>query len=132
MSMQSSRQPSCVLPNGTSRRTSRLRPTAIAAVVLVGAALVASCDRSSGSTGSPTQNASATDVQLTVTSNAIAGGKNAAQADWITDFVIPGFTAFEKAKGINVTVNFQATGVDDEPYKQKTRAGPQDRLRRAT
>ena len=67
----------------------------------------------------PTQNASATEVALTVTSNAISGGKNAAEADWYANYVIPKFTEAQKAKGVNVTVKFQPSGVDDEQYKAK-------------
>ncbi len=88
------------------------------AIILLGS-LAAACDRSSGSTASPTQNASATEVTLTVTSNAIAGGKNAAEADWYANYVIPKFTEAQKAKGVNVTLKFQPSGVDDEQYKAK-------------
>ena len=62
--------------------------------------MVAACDRSSGSSAAnPTQNASATDVALTVTSNAISGGKNAAEADWYANYVIPKFTRPEGQGG---------------------------------
>jgi multiple sugar transport system substrate-binding protein len=47
------------------------------------------------------------------------GGKNAAEATWITKVVIPGFIAMEKAKGVTAKVNFVGAGVDDEKYKQK-------------
>ena len=90
----------------------------VAALVLLGT-LAAACDRSSGSTANPTQNATATEVSLTVTSNAISGGKNAAEADWYANYVIPKFTEAQKAKGVNVTLKFQPSGVDDEQYKAK-------------
>jgi multiple sugar transport system substrate-binding protein len=67
----------------------------------------------------PSRNADAKDVTLTITSNAISGGKNAAGAAWITDYVIPKFEAAEKAKGINAKVTFQPNGVDDQAYKTK-------------
>ncbi|NHB85188.1 extracellular solute-binding protein [Tessaracoccus sp. HDW20] len=51
--------------------------------------------------------------------NAIAGGKNAAEADWIANFVIPEFTAAQKAKGVEVEVKYEPQGVDDEDYKTK-------------
>ncbi|WP_211483022.1 extracellular solute-binding protein [Actinomyces glycerinitolerans] len=51
--------------------------------------------------------------------NAIAGGKNAAEADWIADWVIPEFTAAQKEAGRSVQVVFEAQGVDDEDYKTK-------------
>jgi multiple sugar transport system substrate-binding protein len=103
----------------TTHHRRSLRTAAPAVAVLVLGSLVAACDRSTGSTGSPTQNASATEVALTVTSNAISGGKNAAEADWYANYVIPKFTEAEKAKGVNVTVKFQPSGVDDEQYKAK-------------
>jgi multiple sugar transport system substrate-binding protein len=57
---------------------------------------------------------------IRISSNAVKGGKNSSGAEWITDYVIPKFTAMEKAKGKKVTVRFEGTGVDDAPYKQKT------------
>ncbi|WP_244467379.1 extracellular solute-binding protein [Nocardia vulneris] len=58
---------------------------------------------------------------LTITANAInsAGGKNAAEAKWIEDWVIPEFVAQQRAKGVTVRVKFQATGVPDEDYKSR-------------
>src|SRR6476660_9818312 len=87
-----------------------------ASLTLVGAA---ACDRSSSDGASPTQNAGAKDVTLTITSNSIAGGKNADEADWYAKYVIPEFTKQQKAKGVNVKVTFQPSGVDDEQYKTK-------------
>ena len=86
-----------------------------ASVALVGAA----CDRGGSTSGNPTQNAGAKDVTLTITSNSIAGGKNADEADWYAKYVIPTFTSQQKAKGVNVKVTFQPSGVDDEQYKTK-------------
>lgn len=97
----------------------RLRSVAPAVAIVLMGSLVAACDRSSGTSASPTQNASATEVTLTVTSNAISGGKNAAEADWYASYLIPKFTEAQKAKGVNVTVKFQPSGVDDEQYKAK-------------
>ena len=102
-----------------TRRGLARRAVPAISILLLGT-LVAACDRSSGTSGAnPTQNASATEVALTVTSNAIAGGKNAAEADWYANYVIPKFTEAQKAKGVNVTVKFQPSGVDDEQYKTK-------------
>ncbi|MEV6558101.1 extracellular solute-binding protein [Nocardia sp. NPDC051756] len=58
---------------------------------------------------------------VTITANAInsAGGKNAAEAKWIEDWVIPKFVAQQQAKGVTVKVKFQATGVPDEDYKSR-------------
>ncbi|WP_077687164.1 extracellular solute-binding protein [Tessaracoccus aquimaris] len=51
--------------------------------------------------------------------NAIAGGKNAAEAEWIESYVIPKFVEAQKAKGVEVDVKFEPQGVDDEDYKTK-------------
>jgi multiple sugar transport system substrate-binding protein len=93
----------------------------VLAVVATSLALVgaAACDRSSSAGTSPSQNAGAKDVTLTITSNSIAGGKNADEADWYAKYVIPTFTKQQKAKGVNVTLTFQPSGVDDEQYKTK-------------
>ncbi|TDC03900.1 extracellular solute-binding protein [Nonomuraea longispora] len=56
---------------------------------------------------------------MTITQNAIKGGKNAAGATFIEDWVIPEFEAAQKAKGKDVTVKFVPSGVDDEQYKTK-------------
>ncbi|MFB4313962.1 extracellular solute-binding protein [Actinomadura sp. 21ATH] len=56
---------------------------------------------------------------LTITRNAIEGGKNTEEAEWITRTVIPRFVAAQKAKGVTAKVVFQGQGVDDEPYKTK-------------
>lgn len=65
------------------------------------------------------RNADAKDVSLTITSNSVAGGKNEIGAKWITDYVIPEFTKAQKKKGVNVTVEFKGSGVDDGDYKQQ-------------
>ncbi|WP_211229205.1 extracellular solute-binding protein [Nakamurella lactea] len=58
-------------------------------------------------------------VTLTISTNGISGGKNAQEADWITNWVIPEFTKAEAAKGVTVQVSYQSSGVDDEKYKAK-------------
>jgi multiple sugar transport system substrate-binding protein len=65
------------------------------------------------------RNADAKDVTLTITANAVAGGKNDLTAKWITDWVIPEFTKQQKAKGVNATVKFDGSGVDDADFKAK-------------
>ncbi len=67
----------------------------------------------------PGRGAEAKDVTLTIGLNAIAGGKNAVEAEWVTKYVIPMFTDRMKQRGINATVKFQPSGVDDEQYKTK-------------
>ncbi|MFC4910082.1 extracellular solute-binding protein [Actinomadura gamaensis] len=83
-----------------------------------GAAL-SSCGGGSSSTD-PQRNAKAKTLTLTIARNAIVGGKNDAEAEWLTKTVIPGFTAAEKAKGLHVKVVYHGYGVDDEAYKTKT------------
>ncbi|MEU6427882.1 extracellular solute-binding protein [Microbispora sp. NPDC046973] len=88
-----------------------MRPAlAVAAVALL---TLGACGTggSGGSTGEG--------VTLTITANAISGGKNAETADWTAKWVIPRFEAAQKAKGRNVRVVFQPSGVDDEQYKTK-------------
>ncbi|WP_214410966.1 extracellular solute-binding protein [Sphaerisporangium fuscum] len=79
--------------------------------VLAGAALpLAACGSGASSGG---------DTTLTITANAISGGKNAATADWTKNWLIPKFEEAQKAKGKTVHVLFQPNGVDDEKYKTK-------------
>ncbi|MFI6601993.1 extracellular solute-binding protein [Nonomuraea sp. NPDC050536] len=81
------------------------------AVLGVAALAAAGCGGSSGGSGDT--------IELTIAQNAIAGGKNAAAADFVANWVIPKFEAAEKAKGKDVKVKFVPSGVDDEQYKTK-------------
>jgi multiple sugar transport system substrate-binding protein len=96
------------------RRTGR-------AVALAGslALLATGCLGSNNDNGDAGRNAKATDVTLSIATNAASGGKNAQEADWINNWVIPKFVEAEKAKGINAHVSFQPSGVGDEDYKSK-------------
>lgn len=85
-----------------------------AAVSASALALVAACG--SGGSGSEGGDGPAT---LTIVDNSIAGGKNATSAEWIESWVIPEFEKAMKAEGQDVTVEFEAQGVDDEDYKTK-------------
>lgn len=91
--------------------------------LLAAALVLAACggddDGGGSADGDPSQNAEATEVTLTITDNAIAGGKNSEGAAWITEYVIPEFTAMQEANGVDVTVEFEENGVDDEDYKTK-------------
>ncbi|MCT1776737.1 extracellular solute-binding protein [Brachybacterium sp. p3-SID957] len=90
------------------------RRTAMTATATVGGALTlfaTSCSSEGG--GGSDQNS------LTITSNAIVGGKNAESAEWIENYVIPGFIAQQKENGRDVQVTFEPQGVDDEDYKTK-------------
>jgi multiple sugar transport system substrate-binding protein len=94
----------------------RRRGVAAALAATVGGVLVLA-----GCTGQPEEADETEDgpVTLTITANAISGGKNAAEADWIADWVIPEFEAAQEAEGRDVTVEFEPQGVDDEDYKTK-------------
>jgi multiple sugar transport system substrate-binding protein len=96
--------------------TMRRRLTAVAVLTIGGVAL-AGC--SAGSPAEQEEEADSGPVTLTITANAITGGKNAAEADWFANYVIPEFEAAQKEEGRDVTVEFEAQGVDDEDYKTK-------------
>ncbi len=89
--------------------------------VIAGVSMVATgCLGASDEEPADTQRgAEATQVTLTIAANAVAGGKNAEEADWIENYVIPEFEAAQQADGVDVTVEFQSSGVDDEDYKSK-------------
>lgn len=105
--------------HGHTRTPARRHRALAAATSLTLAVTLTACDRASTNSASPTQNANAKTVTLTLTSNSIAGGKNAQEADWYATYVIPEFTKAQKAKGVEVTVTFQPSGVEDEQYKSK-------------
>ncbi|MFC5101725.1 extracellular solute-binding protein [Kibdelosporangium philippinense] len=65
------------------------------------------------------QNADAKEITLTISSNALEGGKNANIAKWTVDYVIPKFVEAQKAKGVTATVRFDGNGADDKDYKTK-------------
>ncbi|MDH2430657.1 extracellular solute-binding protein [Sphaerisporangium sp. TRM90804] len=88
-----------------------MRPARALAVLITAILPLAACG-----SGGPSE---AGGVTLTITANAISGGKNAATADWTEDWLIPKFEQAQKAKGRDVRVLFQPNGVDDEQYKTK-------------
>lgn len=69
--------------------------------------------------GDPQRNANAKHATLTISTNAIVGGKNAQEASWISETLIPAFEKAEKAKGRDVTVKYQQNGIDDAKYGEK-------------
>ncbi|MEV4755957.1 extracellular solute-binding protein [Micromonospora sp. NPDC049559] len=95
---------------------SATRTRAAGAIAVLATALVAAsaCGGSSGPAGKDAKN-----ITLTISDNAIAGGKNSASAEWIQNWVIPRFVEQQKAKGVTAKVAFVASGVDDEQYKTK-------------
>ncbi|CAN5713035.1 N/A [soil metagenome] len=56
-------------------------------------------------------------IELSIAANAIAGGKNEAEALWIENYVIPTFEQMMADQGTDVTVSFEGRGVDDEDFK---------------
>ena len=93
------------------RAPSMTRRSAITGAALASAALaLGACGGRSGSKPGT----------LRIMTNAISGGKNAAEAKWIEEWVIPGFKEAQKSAGKEVDVVFEAQGVDDEDYKTKT------------
>lgn len=91
----------------------------IAAVSVLAAGCLGQPEEKAPEPGAAIRNADAKDVRLTVTANAVAGGKNAASAAWMESYVIPNFVQEQKAKGVNVTVTFDGNGGADEQYKTK-------------
>ncbi|MEV5707328.1 extracellular solute-binding protein [Actinoallomurus sp. NPDC052274] len=88
-----------------------MKITRAAAAVMATGLIVAGCSGGASGGGGTT---------IRISANGVKGGKNAAGAAWVTDYVIPKFTAYEKSKGKKVTVRYLGTGVDDAPYKEKT------------
>lgn len=91
----------------------------ITVLAVVSAVALASGCGGSNKSADAARNQDAKTVNLTIATNAIAGGKNNQEATWIADYVIPGFTEMMKAKGITANVKYQPSGVDDEKYKAK-------------
>lgn len=107
---------------GARRRGRTARAGALVALVTLVAAGCADGGTGGGTGGEEAdsgRNADATSVSLTISANAIAGGKNEAEAAWIEDWVIPEFTAMQKEQGVDAEVTFEPSGVDDEDYKTK-------------
>ncbi|MDF4249662.1 extracellular solute-binding protein [Streptomyces sp. WMMB303] len=93
------------------------RRTALTAAVLgAGSAALAGCGSPLDPRGGEGGNGA---IALSVATNAVAGGKNADEAEWIERWVIPRFVARQRAEGVDVRVEFQPSGVDDEQYKTK-------------
>ncbi|WP_052851976.1 extracellular solute-binding protein [Streptomyces avicenniae] len=87
------------------------RARALAGTVALGAALTA-CGGGSDEEGDG-------GARLTISANAVAGGKNTEEAAWIEEWVIPAFEEAQAAAGTPVDVSFEPSGVDDEQYKTR-------------
>jgi multiple sugar transport system substrate-binding protein len=110
-------------------RAARHGPAAVALAGLAVLALAAAGCLGTHERSDTTRNAGASEFTLTIAENAISGGKSAASADWITNWVIPEFIRDQRGKGRTARVIFQPSGAADEDYKTrvaldlKTRSG---------
>jgi multiple sugar transport system substrate-binding protein len=91
------------------------RRRVVAVLVAALALAVAACtpggsdNNDSGSKSGP--------VTLKLQANAVKGGKNATEASWLQDWVIPNFQKQMAGQGRQVTVQYVGTGADDEDVK---------------
>ncbi|AKG43113.1 ABC-type sugar transport system periplasmic component-like protein [Streptomyces xiamenensis] len=90
-----------------------MRAVSYAGGAVVLGLLLTGCGGSGGGAGDGS-------AHLTISANAVAGGKNAEEAAWIEEWVIPRFEEAQAANGVEVSVSFEPSGVDDEQYKTKT------------
>ncbi|MHB1536772.1 MAG: extracellular solute-binding protein [Acidimicrobiales bacterium] len=97
----------------------RFRSVKVAAAVGILALVGAACGSSTPKASTPTTAKSSGPVTLTLTADAVVGGKNAAEATWLTTQVIPAFEKQMKAQGRDVTVNFQGQGVSGQDYANR-------------
>src|SRR5690606_8587667 len=102
----------------------------VAAALLAPALVLAACGDDDGDTvddaadapveeaaDDPADEPEAGEVTLTLAEKANRGGKSAAVAEWIEDWVILGFEAMRAEEDVNVTLVFEGSGADDEDYK---------------
>lgn len=80
---------------------------------------LAGCGGGSPGAGDAQRGADAKTVTLTIAGNAAQSGKNSRDADWLVNWVAPKFAERMAAEGVQATVTFQPSGVDDEQYKTK-------------
>lgn len=67
--------------------------------------------------GSNDNRSSSGPVTLKLQANAVKGSKNATEASWLQDWVIPNFEKQMADQGRKVTVQYVGTGADDEDVK---------------
>ncbi|NEE03413.1 extracellular solute-binding protein [Phytoactinopolyspora halotolerans] len=99
-----------------------VRRGSIAAALLIPALVLAACggdddDSPDNGNGEGQQDGDGGQITLTLSENAIRGGKNTEAAEFIEDWLIPEFEAMKAEEGVDVTVNFEGAGSDDEDYK---------------
>jgi len=96
-----------------------MRRTRTPVVTIVAGLLLAAGCGGNGETGDPERNVDADSYTLRIAANAAPGGKNAEQAAWIEDYVIPEFERQQEEAGVDATIEFVPSGVDDEQYKTR-------------
>jgi multiple sugar transport system substrate-binding protein len=97
----------------------RTRGFGLLAGCLAAGLLLTGCVGKPAASRDTTRNADAKDVTLSIETNSITGGKNSSGAAWMTQYVIPRFTAMEKAKGVTAHVSVLGDGSDDSSFRQK-------------
>jgi multiple sugar transport system substrate-binding protein len=55
--------------------------------------------------------------KVSISANAVIGGKNTATANWIINYVVPQFELSNAEKGKQVEVSFRPSGIDDNQFK---------------
>ena len=85
---------------------------AVAVLAVAFLVLVAAC-----TPGGSDDKSSSGPVTLKLQANAVKGGKNATEASWLQDWVIPNFQKQMADQGRQVTVQYAGTGADDEDVK---------------
>jgi multiple sugar transport system substrate-binding protein len=103
---------------GRSGRGTRY-PVRLGALLAAAALIATACGTSAtpGASGAQGSAAGGAPIALTISANAVVGGKNDLTAEWITTYVIPTFQQMMAAQGKNVTVTFAGSGAADEDYK---------------
>lgn len=96
----------------TTRPPSPARRLLALLAVAAAAVLVAACTPGGSDDGGDSG-----PVTLRLQANAVKGGKNATEASWLQDWVIPTFQKQMADQGRQVTVQYLGTGADDEDYK---------------
>jgi ABC-type glycerol-3-phosphate transport system substrate-binding protein len=100
------------------------------AVAALAAALLALAVACTPGGSDDAKSSSSGPVTLKLQANAVKGGKNATEATWLQDWVIPNFQKMMADQGKQVTVQYVGTGADDEDVKTqlaldlRTGAGP--------
>jgi len=88
----------------------------VGAAVLTAGMLVTACSSTPQAKAKTTTHSTTAPVTITMAADGVIGGKNAAEAEWLTKDVIPAFEKMEAANGRKVTVKFEGTGVSGTDF----------------